>query len=214
MPKYWTPLFALTFAWSAFAPYDQLTWLLEAAPAAGLCALLGITARTLPLTPVSYGLLLALGLLILIGAHYSFGRVPAFEWLRAWLGGDRNNFDKLAHFFQGAAPAMVFRELLIREDAVKTGLWLVWIVFALCLALSAAYELVEWVAALTLGRQADDFLAIQGDPWDTQTDMVAASLGALTSLAALSRVQDRQLSLSVAEANSRPAARNGSRPER
>jgi putative membrane protein len=193
VPKYWTVLFLAAWLWSAASPYDFLTWFLEMLPAAGcFLVLFGLRSRFV-FTPLSYALLLVLCLLILVGAHYSFGRVPAFEWLKPWLGTERNNFDKLAHFFQGFVPAIVFRELLIRFDVVSRRAWLWAIVPALCLALSAAYELVEWAAALILAEDVDDFLAIQGDLWDTQSDMAMALLGALVALILLQRRHDRQL---------------------
>ena len=162
-----------------------------------------MTRRRFPLTPVCYGLLLVLCLLILVGAHYSFGSVPLFEWLKPWLHTERNQFDKLAHFFQGLAPALLFREILIRFRVVTRHPWLWMIVPALALALSAAYELVEWWVALILHERADDFLAIQGDPWDTQSDMAFALGGALAGLLLFSRRQDRQIAAIEAEALSR-----------
>jgi len=63
----------------------------------------------------------------------------------------------------------------------------------IALAISAAYELVEWGAALALGQGADEFLGTQGDPWDTQSDMFAALIGAIIAVALLSRLQDRQI---------------------
>jgi putative membrane protein len=187
------PVFSLALIWSALDPAGVLTWVLDMLPALGAAVLLAATQRRFVLTPLSYGLLLALCLLILVGAHYSFGRVPLFDWLKPWLGTERNDFDKLAHFFQGFAPAIVFREILIRFEVVERRRWLGILVPGLCLALSAAYELVEWGAALILRERAEDFLAIQGDPWDTQSDMAAALLGAVAAVALLNRLHDRQI---------------------
>ena len=195
MPKYWTVVFLAAWLWSALAPHGYLTWLLEMLPAAAAFLILAGVSRRFALTPLAYALLLILCLLILIGAHFSFSRVPAFDF-----GAGRNNFDKLAHFFQGFAPAIVFREILIRFEVVAKRSWLWLIVPALSLALSAAYELVEWLAALTLRERAEDFLALQGDPWDAQSDMAMALLGAIAALALLSRRHDRQIARLKAEA--------------
>ncbi len=54
------------------------------------------------------------------------------------------------------------------------------------LAVSASYELIEWGAALALGQGADEFLGTQGDPWDTQSDMFFALMGAVSALLLLS----------------------------
>jgi len=58
---------------------------------------------------------------------------------------------------------------------------------------SAVYEMIEWWAALALGQGADEFLGMQGDHWDTQSDMFLAMLGAVAALALFSRMHDRQM---------------------
>lgn len=186
-------VFVTILAWSAGRPYSYGIWLLDAIPALAVFAAVIITHRRFPLTPLANGLILALCLLILVGAHYSFGKVPIFDWLKPLFGTQRNNFDKLAHFFQGFSPAIVLREVFIRFDVFRDRRWLVAIVPAACLALSAAYELVEWAAAVILKDGARDFLAMQGDPWDAQSDMAFALGGALVSLALLSRWHDEQI---------------------
>lgn len=70
---------------------------------------------------------------------------------------------------------------------------LAFVVVCVVLAISATYELIEWGAALALGQGADEFLGTQGDPWDTQSDMFFALLGAVTALLLFSRVHDRQI---------------------
>lgn len=203
MPLYWIVLFPLILIWSAVDPAGRLTWFLESLPALGAFIVLLATERRFPLTPLSYALLAGLCLLILVGAHYSFGAVPLFDWLKPWLRTERNNFDKLAHFFQGFVPAILFREILIRFGVVVKRSWLWILVPSICLALSAAYELVEWWAALILRERAEDFLALQGDPWDAQSDMAVALFGAVAALALLSGRHDRQIA--GIEDGSRPA---------
>jgi len=70
---------------------------------------------------------------------------------------------------------------------------LAFVVVCIALAISAAYELIEWLAAALLGQGADEFLGTQGDPWDTQSDMLCALIGAVSALALFARVQDRQI---------------------
>jgi putative membrane protein len=62
-----------------------------------------------------------------------------------------------------------------------------------CLAISAFYEFVEWWVAVASGSAADEFLATQGDVWDTQWDMFTAFFGAMLSQLLLARWHDRQL---------------------
>jgi putative membrane protein len=185
--------FVSVLAWSVVQPYSYSVWLLDAMPAMAAFVAVIATHRLFPLTPLAYSLILALCLLILVGAHYSFGKVPFFDWLKPLFGSQRNNFDKLAHFFQGFSPAVIFREIFIRFGAFRDRRWLAAIVPALCLALSAAYELVEWAVAVALRDGAEDFLAMQGDLWDAQSDMAFALAGALISLALLSRRHDKQI---------------------
>lgn len=179
--------------WSAIQPHNSVAWILDAIPALAAFVAVLATHRQFALTPLAYGLILMLCALILIGAHYSFGKVPFFDWIKPLFGYQRNNFDKLAHFFQGFTPAIIFREILVRFGVFRNRRWLVAIVPALCLALSAAYELVEWAVAVILRDHAEDFLAIQGDPWDAQSDMAFALTGAIMSLALLSRQHDKQI---------------------
>jgi putative membrane protein len=71
-----------------------------------------------------------------------------------------------------------------------------------CLALSATYELIEWLAAVLGGSAADAFLGTQGDVWDTQWDMFMALIGATSALVLLSRVHDRQINRLAADRSS------------
>lgn len=174
-------------------PHNTVAWILDAIPALVAFATVLATRRQFPLTPLAYGLILALCTLILVGAHYSFGKVPFFDWIKPLFGFQRNNFDKLAHFFQGFTPAILFREILVRFGVFRDRRWLVAIVPALCLSLSAAYELVEWAVAVVFKNHAEDFLAMQGDPWDAQSDMAFALAGAIVSLSLLSRQHDEQI---------------------
>ncbi|MEO8588094.1 MAG: DUF2238 domain-containing protein [Flavobacteriales bacterium] len=186
-------LFAIVLAWSAIAPTDRFTWWLEVLP--GLIALivLVLTYRRFPFTPLAYGLVLAQCIILFIGGHYTYADVPWFNWLRDATGGTRNNFDKLGHFAQGFVPAVVVREVYIRLGVVQRRGWLAFIVITTCLAISAAYEFVEWGVSVATGEGGDAFLGTQGYVWDTQSDMLMAVFGATAFLLTLSRTHDRQL---------------------
>ena len=99
----------------------------------------------------------------------------------------------MRYFLQGFVPALVAREILVRGAHVRGRKMLAFVTICIALAISAMYELVEWGAALGLGQGADEFLGTQGDPWDTQSDMFFALIGAAASLTLLSRIQDRQI---------------------
>ena len=66
-------------------------------------------------------------------------------------------------------------------------------VCCIALAISAFYELIEWWVALILGQGADEFLGTQGDPWDTQSDMLCALLGAMITVFILGPWHSKQL---------------------
>lgn len=189
----WFSVFFGVLAWSAWNPHDYPTWWLEVAPALlGLVVLLA-TRRRFPLTPLCYWLILGHAVVLMIGGHYTYAEVPAGDWLRDLVGGARNNYDKLGHFVQGFVPAVIAREILVRNQVVVRRGWLGLIVVSICLAISALYELIEWWVALLSEEAAEAFLGTQGYEWDTQSDMFLALLGAVLAVGMLSRWHDRQL---------------------
>ena len=130
---------------------------------------------------------------LFVGGHYTYARVPLFDWLRPIFGWHRNHYDRLGHIMQGFVPAMVAREIFVRLQILNKKRWQPFIVVCVCLAISAFYELIEWWTALVSGDSALNFLGTQGDPWDTQEDMFCALLSAIAAILLLSRVQDRAI---------------------
>ena len=169
------------------------TWVLEVAPIFIAVPILVATAKRFPLTPLAYRLLFLHALILMLGGHYTYARVPLGFWMQDALHLGRNHYDRLGHFAQGLVPAIVAREVLIRRSPLRSGKWLFFLVVCVCLAVSATYELVEWLAAILGGSSADAFLGTQGDVWDTQWDMFMALVGALSALLLLSREHDREL---------------------
>lgn len=178
---------------SGIAPHDRITWVLEVAPALIAAPVLIATARRFPLTPLAYRLILLHALILMVGGYYSYAEVPAGFWVQDALHLARNPYDRLGHLAQGFVPAVVVREMLLRRSPLRSGKWLTFLVLCVCLAISAAYELVEWWAALIGGESADAFLGTQGDQWDTQWDMLMALVGAALSLLLLREIHDRQI---------------------
>lgn len=180
-------------ALSGAQPYDRPTWALEVFPVVMALPVLWATYRRFPLTTLLYGCIFLHALVLMLGAMYTYARVPLGFDLAELLGLTRNPYDKIGHFFQGFVPALVAREILLRGHFVRGKKMLAFVVVCVVLAISATYEFVEWGVALALGQGADEFLGTQGDPWDTQSDMFFALMGAVTALLLLSRVQDRQI---------------------
>ncbi|MDP2007770.1 MAG: DUF2238 domain-containing protein [Rubrivivax sp.] len=179
--------------WSGIRPYERVTWLMEVAPVFIVVPLLWATRRRFPLTDLLYALIALHALVLIVGGAYSYARVPLGFQFAELFGLARNPYDKLGHFFQGFVPALAAREILSRGQYVRGRAMLAFVVVCIVLAISASYELIEWGAALALGQGADEFLGTQGDPWDTQSDMAFALLGALTTLTLLARLHDRHM---------------------
>ncbi len=193
MGPVWLIAFFGVLIWSIIAPKDYFTWVLEASPAVIALVILMATRKRFPLTALTYQLILIHAIILMVGAHYTYAEVPLFDWLRDAFAWQRNNYDKIGHIAQGFIPAIVAREVLVRNGVVNGRVWLFVIVVSVCLAISALYELIEWWVAEASGESAVAFLATQGDVWDTQSDMAWALLGAVAALLSLSRLHDRQL---------------------
>ena len=176
---------------SRIGALEPNTWLLEIAPILIVAPILVLTARRFPLTPLVYRLLFVHALILMLGGHYTYAKVPLGFWAQDAFGLARNHYDRLGHLAQGFVPAMLAREVLLRRSPLQRGKWLGFLVVCVCLALSATYELIEWLAAVLGGSAADAFLGTQGDVWDTQWDMFMALIGATSALVLLSRVHDR-----------------------
>ncbi len=183
----------IVLLWSNIAPKDRATWLMEVVPILIALPILTYTWQSFPLTRLLYILIFFHGLILIIGGHYTYAEVPAGFWFQEIFDLQRNHYDRLGHFAQGFIPAILVREILIRKTCLQAGKMLFFIVTSISLAFSAFYELIEWLAALIYGGEADAFLATQGDIWDTQWDMLMALIGAMVAQLSLARIHDRQL---------------------
>lgn len=189
----WSVVLITLLGLSAWHPLELDTWAMEVAPIFVALPLLWLSWRRFPLTPLLYGLIFVHALILMLGGHYTYAKVPLGFWMQDWFGLARNPYDGVGHFAQGFVPAMVARELLLRQTALRPGKWLFVIVVLACGGISALYELIEWGAAVAMGAGADAFLGTQGDPWDTQKDMALAFVGAVVAQPLLARWHDAQL---------------------
>src|SRR6058998_1632499 len=183
----------VVFVWSLIRPHDYFTWFLEVFPAIIGFVILAATWRRFPLTPLLYTLLMIHAAILMIGGHYTYAEVPLGYWMQDVFHTARNDYDRIGHFAQGFVPAILAREILIRRGVVRGRGWLYFIIVAICLAISAAYELLEWRVSVATGSKGDAFLGTQGDVWDTQEDMATALAGALLAPLLLGRIHDRQI---------------------
>ncbi len=193
MTKIGVGIFFAVLLWSVIFPKDYLTWLMETLPAMSAFIILLLTRKRFPLTDLLYGLILIHCIILMIGGHYTYAEVPLFDWLKEVGVFERNNYDKVGHFAQGFIPAMISREIIIRNGILNRKQWLNFFVVCVCLAISAFYELIEWWVALLIGQNADAFLGTQGYIWDTQSDMAYALFGAIMALFTLSHWHDKAI---------------------
>ena len=152
------------------------------------------TYRRFPLTGLTYTLIAIHGLILMVGGHYSYAKVPLGFWMEDWFGWSRNNYDKIGHFMQGFGPAIYVREIVARTSPLKPGKWLGVFSIAVPLAFSALYEIIEWLASLSNPADTEAFLGTQGYIWDTQTDMFWCLIGSIIALVLLGKWHNKYLS--------------------
>ncbi len=187
-------------AWSAVSPHHWPTWVAEVAPAIIGWAIMIAVYRRFRFTTLAYAAAWFFGVILIVGGHYTYQRVPPGLWARDALGLARNHYDRFGHFSQGFTPAILAREVLLRTSPLRAGKWLFFVVICIAVAISAGYELFEWGSATVVGESgADEFIAAQGDKWDAQKDMFMALLGALAAQLFLARYHDRAIARIVGE---------------
>jgi putative membrane protein len=177
-----------------FGAYEPLTWCLEVAPIVVALPFLWRFGSTGRLSNFLLGFIVVHGLILAVGGHYTYARVPLGEWVRDLGIGERNNYDKLGHFYQGLMPALVIREVFLRLDLWRKHPGFLGTLTVLAAGgVSAFYEVLEMSAALILGGGADAFLGTQGYVWDTQTDMALALAGALLAVLLFNKAHARSV---------------------
>ena len=186
-------VFTVTFLWSIIEPKESFTCFLEIIPALIGVLILTLTFKRFRFTNFTYFMILLHCIILFIGGHYTYAEVPLFDYVREIFHQTRNNYDKVGHFAQGLIPALIIRELFIRKKVINNKSFFNFIIVSICLAVSAAYEWIEWGVSISTGDKGDSFLGTQGDIWDTQSDMLFATIGACIGLLLFSKIQDKQL---------------------
>lgn len=177
--------------WSGISPHDsRLTWVLETLPFMIAIPILIFTYRTFRLTNLVYTLIAIHAIIIMLGGHYSYAKVPLGFYMEDWFGWTRNNYDKIGHFMQGFGPAIYTREIISRTSALRDGKWLSFISIAIPLAFSALYEILEWLASMSNPIDTEAFLGTQGYIWDTQSDMFFCMIGSIIAIICLTKLHD------------------------
>ena len=183
----------LLLAYSGWHPYDRITWIMEVLPIVIALPIMWASYRKFPLTDLLYVCIFLHAVVLIAGGAYSYARVPLGFQIADLFHLTRNPYDKIGHLFQGFVPALVAREIFIRRECVRGKKMISFLAICVVMMISSSYELIEWGAAVALGQGADEFLGTQGDPWDTQSDMLFALIGAVLALLFFSRFHDRQI---------------------
>lgn len=186
-------LFFIGFVLSGIQPKEYFTWFLEVLPAIIGLFILVFTYKNFQFTNFTYLFILIHCYILFLGGHYTYSEVPFFDWIKETFHHSRNNYDKVGHFAQGFVPAMIIRELFLRKNVIANKSYFNFIIVSICLAISAAYEWIEWWVSISTGEGGDAFLGTQGYIWDTQSDMLVATIGALCMLLFFNKAQDKAL---------------------
>ena len=178
---------------------EVFTWFLESIPAFLGVLVLMLTYRRFRFSNFIYYIILIHCIILLVGGHYTYAEVPLFDWIKETFHQSRNNYDKVGHFAQGFVPALIIREIFIRQQVVNGKKWLSFIIVSISLAISAFYELIEWFVSVNSGESGDAFLGTQGYIWDTQSDILTALIGAIFSLLLCTKIQDRSIAILLSD---------------
>ncbi|PEY37523.1 hypothetical protein CN354_12155 [Bacillus cereus] len=182
------------FIWSVIKPAGYLAWAAEAIPAVLGLIIIIATYNKFRLTTLSYIIIVILAIIMFVGGHYTYSKVPLFNWIKDTFDLNRNHYDRFGHLIKGLFT-IVIREILLRKTQLAKGPWLVTISISISLAIAALYEIIEWLAFKITkgGKAAKNFLGMQGDMWDAQWDMSLALVGSILALLTLSTLHNRLL---------------------
>jgi putative membrane protein len=180
--------FVAVWIWAAIKPLSREDWLLENWLVFLFLPLILLLGHYFELSKVSYTLIALFGILHVIGSHYTYSLVPFGYVLQRWFGAERNMYDRMVHFAFGFLLAYPIREAFLRIAKVR-GFWGYYLPLDVTLAMSAVYEIVEWMVAARVDAKAGlAFLGSQGDVWDAQKDMLSAGCGAMLAMLSVAAV--------------------------
>lgn len=167
----------------AINPMNRFDWFLENILLFLFMAFLLWSYKYFRLSNVSYTLITIFLMLHTVGSHYTYSQVPVGWWMAHTFGFARNHFDRIVHFSFGLLIAYPIREVFFRIASAR-GFWGYYLPFDVTMSFSALYEIIEWIAAVTLNPSAGSaFLGSQGDEFDGIKDMAMAGCGALIAMA-------------------------------
>jgi len=189
---FWT--ISLCLIASGIAPHDRMTWCMEVPWIfVGLGIVAWLHLKGIRISGLLGWALFIHALILIYGGYYTYEQAPPGFWMQDIFGFTRNHYDRIGHFAQGFCPAILYREVLYRNNVVNGNKSLEIIVFACCMAFTAMFELIEFASALMFGNASTLYLGSQGDVWDAQWDMVFCGIGGIMSIITLSRAHKKQM---------------------
>src|SRR5687767_14937666 len=181
-------VYAAVWIITAIQPVDRSDWFIENLLVFVTVPVLALTYRRAPLSDTSYLLLGVFLILHAIGAHYTYAKVPAGDWIKEIFDLERNHFDRLVHGCFGLLLLIPVRELLMLMTPVR-GFWSYALPVTVIVSFSGLFEIVEAIVAQIVSPELGTaYLGTQGDEWDAQKDMAAAVAGAICSLVLLAAI--------------------------
>ena len=189
---------ALVFLAAAYRPDTVFDWALENGLVFLFIPVMIFFYRRLPLSDLSYLLILLYLCIHEWGAHYKYSDVPLGEWMKGWLHTKRNHYDRVAHFAFGFLLSYPMQEIFVRAARV-TGNWRYYLPIEATLSFSAIYEMMEaWMATLLTPQRGEEFVGMQGDEWDSQEDMFMAGIGSVLAMVILYQLRKRRAAKAAA----------------
>ena len=191
--KHLVLVFIAVLIWSAIDARDYFAWTMLTIPVIIYAGTLIATHKKFRFTYFTYVLVFIHIVILLIGAKYTYTHNPLFEEVKEIFNISRNHYDRVGHLAQGFVPAIVAREYLLRKGYFKKSKFFYVTIFAFVLAISAAWELLEFFAVVISNLPAKYVLSLQGDYLDTQKDMLLAFIGTALALVTLGKTHDKRI---------------------
>jgi len=151
--KFLLATFVVLWMVLAIKPLYRQDWLLENILVAILVPTGLLIVRYFRLSNFSYTLITVFLILHIIGAHYTYEKVPFGDTVSAWFGVERNHYDRIVHFSFGFLLAYPIREMFLRIASVR-GFWGYMLPLDVTLSCSAIFEIFEWLVAAVVNPLA------------------------------------------------------------
>jgi putative membrane protein len=184
--------------WSLIKPEEGYrVWLLEGLPSVIILMIVISSYNKFRFTTLSYVIITLLVILTFIGGHYSYSKVPLFNWVKDHFDLERNHYDRFGHFLKGLM-VIVILEILLRKTTLLKSKTTNFIALCITLSIGAFYEIIEWLSTKLVrgGKVTENFLGMQGDIWDAQWDMTLLVVGSILSVLLFTKLLYRGLTKS------------------